>query len=219
MIMQSSEPSHPDDMETIANDSTTNHEPDQTEKSEWSVKPGNADADADELLCEVTVARQRKYCCCSLRKILYVVIPLCIGMAGILIWMAAFSPSGIQNPFAGTHPPGLAAAVPWNSSGRGGLTLVVENALETRYDAYFAEYIGKWQESNALSLSVSRLGHEPDCVPTNGRLKVCNGNYGKTDWRGLTSYLLQDGKMLFAVSQLNDYFLDSEGSVQQRYTM
>jgi hypothetical protein len=213
MMMQSSEPSHPNDVEAISNDGTTNHQQDQNEKSESPVRPGNADE-----LWEVAVTPPRKYCCCSLRKFLYVAIPLSIAIAGILVWMAAFSPNGIQNPFVGTDPPGATEAVPWSSNGRG-LTLRVENALEPRYDAYFDEYIEKWQESNALSLTVSRLEHEPDCYPSMGRLKVCNGNYGSTDWRGLTSYLLRNGTMQTCIAQLNDFFLDAEGSVQQRYTM
>jgi hypothetical protein len=213
-MMQSFEPSHPYDAEAIANNGTTNHQHDRIEgKSESHAKL----ADTNESW-QVAVSSRRKWCCCSWRKILYAVIPSSIVVAGIFVWMAAFSPNGVQNPFVGTDPPGATEALPWNSNGRG-LTLRVENALETRYDTYFNEYIEKWQASNALSLTVTRLDHEPDCEPSIGRLKVCNGNYGSTDWRGLASYLIENGNMRSCIAQLNDYFLDAEGSVQQRYTM
>jgi hypothetical protein len=202
-MMQSSEPSDPYDVEAIANNGT---------------KIESTERETDELWEVPVSSRNTPFRCCSLRKTLYVGIPLSIVVAGIVVWMAAFSPNGVQNPFVGTDPPGATEAVPWNSNGRG-LALRVENALETRYDAYFDEYIEKWQASNALSLTITRLDHDPACEPSTGRLKVCNGNYGSTDWRGIATYLVLDGKMRSCTAQLNDYFLDAEGSVQQRYVL
>jgi hypothetical protein len=201
-MMQSSEPSDPFDAEATANKDT---------------RIESKERDTDES-CVVEVSSRKKCCCCSRRQILYVGIPFLIAVAGLVVWMAAFGPKGVQNPFVGTDPPGATEAVPWSSNGLG-LALRVENALETRYDAYFDDYIQKWQASNALSLTVTRLDHEPDCEPSTGRLKVCNGNYGRTDWRGIATYLVLNGNMRSCTAQLNDYFLDSEGSVQQRYVL
>lgn len=199
---------NPSHEETVTNDDL------ESQKSHSEVTP-------DAVPASHEVLKMCKACrCCSLRMALYIAIPLLIAIGGILCWMAATGPSGIQNPFAKSDPPGAAEAQTWPTSGAGGLSLTVENALETRYDAYFDEYITKWQASGALSLSVQRLNHEVDCDPSSGRLKVCNGNYGKTDWRGLTVTFTQDGgHIIWATAKLNDYFLDSEGSIQQRYTM
>ena len=221
-MAQFSDPSYPNNVVTVptdlAHDECTAEWADlgATDKnSEILSRTGNADE-----AWKVAVTSPRRWCCgCSRRRILYVAIPLLIAIAGIVVWMEAFSPFGVQNPFVGTDPPGATEAQKWNSNGRRGLTLTVENALETRYDAYFDEYMEKWQTSNALSLTVIRLDHQPECEPSTGRLKVCNGNYGRTDWRGLATYLLHNGKMRFCIAQLNDFFLDAEGAVQQRYTM
>lgn len=251
-MVQSSDPSYPNNVEAIANDGIQTHQQDHSyggsdilrkatvetdahdectadwadldvvvmdKKSESLSRPGDGDESWEvEEVREVAVTSPRQFCGFSLRRILYVAIPLLIAIAGLVVWMEAFSPYGVQNPFVGTDPRGYTDAQKWNSNGRG-LTLTVENALETRYDAYFDEYIEKWQASNALSLTVTRLDHQPECEPSTGRLKVCNGNYGRTDWRGLATYLLHNGEISFCTAQLNDYFLDEEGAIQQRYTM
>jgi hypothetical protein len=150
--------------------------------------------------------------------VLHVAVPLFLVIGGIISLMVAMTPSGIQNTFAQTDPPGATEAQTWPTSGNGGLTLTVENALETRYDAYFDEYtyMTKCQASGALSLVFRRLDHEVVGDPSEGRLNVCNDNC-MDKRRGLTVTFLQNG-VVWATAKLNGYVLGSEGSVQQRYT-
>ena len=68
-----------------------------------------------------------------------------------------------------------------------------------------------------LALSIQRVAVDPECTPTDGRIKVCNGDYGKTDWRGINVALINGEYMVNSVAMLNDYWLYDDD--QKQYTM
>uniref|UniRef100_A0A7S1Y133 Peptidase M10 metallopeptidase domain-containing protein n=1 Tax=Grammatophora oceanica TaxID=210454 RepID=A0A7S1Y133_9STRA len=138
-----------------------------------------------------------------------------IGAVGMAI---AISPNGLENPFEPIDPPGQTEANPWRS-GSTGLDLVVENALENRYDAMFDEYISKWNESPSLNLRSIKVEYDYECSETMGRVKVCNGDYGRTDWKGLALNFMRNGNTIWSTSRLNDFFLDSGSVSDKKYTM
>ncbi|KAI2499868.1 hypothetical protein MHU86_14606 [Fragilaria crotonensis] len=110
----------------------------------------------------------------------------------------------------------------WQTSGFSGLNLMIENALEDKWTPYFTEYVSEWDNGtpDALTLTTSRVAVDSSCEPALGVLKVCNGNYGNTDWNGINLSLTQvDGYIVSSVSKMNDYFLDGLSENDKMYTM
>lgn len=133
---------------------------------------------------------------------------------------------GQPNPvefFVQEDPPGRNETHEWQTFGFDGLELIIENALVDSWTPYLDEYIEKWDAGadgvDPLTLSVKRVEPDFHCDPTPGRLKVCNGDYGRNDWRGINIILLQNGYIAHSVAKLNDYWLQKEGVIQMRYTM
>ena len=83
-------------------------------------------------------------------------------------------------------------------------------------------YIHAWDNGtpDALSLSTERHPHDPECKAHIGRINVCNGNYGRTDWQGVArSFRRANGFVISATALLNDYYLDGASQSQRLYTM
>jgi hypothetical protein len=97
-------------------------------------------------------------------------------------------------------------------TGVGGLELIVENALDQRWTPYLEEYVTRWSDGYdsivPLSLQIDRIEIDPTCKPSLGKLKVCNGNYGDTGWRGINIALIDDTDQFIrhSVIQFNDYY-------------
>jgi len=53
-----------------------------------------------------------------------------------------------------------------------------------------------------------------------GKLKICNGDYGDTRWRGLNEVLLSPRKntIVASTAKLNEYYLNYENDYQKLYT-
>lgn len=159
--------------------------------------------------------------CCLLRlgkKCIFIgvlVVFLGATVAGLSI---AFT--GDPNPanyFIPVDPPGAKEAVRWNANA--GLTLTLENACDESWVPYFDQSLLEWSQSDALTLSSQRIPHDPKCNPSRGRLKVCNGDYGLTEWKGLNTAVMSasSGFVVYSVSKLNDYHLKTDDD--KAYTM
>jgi hypothetical protein len=70
-------------------------------------------------------------------------------------------------------------------------------------------------------LTTRREAYEFACTPENGTFKICNGDYGETDWRGINGIILDDfSRAIFSsAAKMNDYYLKAESSAQRQYTM
>lgn len=155
-----------------------------------------------------------------IRKVLYAAVPIGLVIIGVVAFMAAVGPKGVQNPFVSEDPPGKTESSPWFvRSPKKGLTLTIENALEDKYDPFFDEYIKEWSKSNALILTTRKVSRDVKCSFTQARVKVCNGEYGMTDWRGIATNVLRNGFTVWSTIKLNDSFLNDESDTQRRYTM
>mmetsp|Transcript_24419 Transcript_24419/g.44169 ORF Transcript_24419/g.44169 Transcript_24419/m.44169 type:complete len:387 (-) Transcript_24419:39-1199(-) len=98
----------------------------------------------------------------------------------------------------------------WPTTGHGGLTLTVLNALDDKWISIFDNSIHDWDNGNpdSLTLEIVKIPHEVDCRPAISRVKVCNGDYGKTDWIGIITIRLRNDHVVDASIRLNDYHLD-----------
>lgn len=132
---------------------------------------------------------------------------------------------GIENPVSAFLPSdefGLKHTNLWKKpTGAGGLNLVIENALDARWTPYFDEYVARWDAGydtiDPLSLHVERVEHDSACEASVGRLKVCNGNYGETGWRGINIALTdQDNLIRHSIAKFNDYYVDLSGNKWKR---
>jgi hypothetical protein len=171
---------------------------------------------------DVSLDSQKSHECHAgkwLKRIILVTIFL-IGLAAGL----ALILRGSANPFdLFTHgrPPTVSDTERWDAYGFQGLQLVVENALEDSWTPYFEEYVSEWDQGypDALKLSIQRVSVDSSCQPSTGVLKVCNGDYGNTDWVGVNYNMIQNGFIVNSVSQMNDYHLSTMNDDDKRYTM
>ena len=149
---------------------------------------------------------------------------VCIGLLTLLIGgaVAALSVAltGDPNPanyFIPIDPPGEKEAVRWDANA--GLYLTVENACDDSWTPYFDQSLVEWNKTDALILRSQRVPYDEKCNPSRGRLKVCNGNYGNTDWKGLNTNVMSasTGFVVYSISKLNDFHLQSDAD--KEYTM
>jgi len=158
---------------------------------------------------------------CSLTSCLLMTICIMCVLLGCTIGVS-FAILGTPNPlrFFQNSNQGLNIKDQWETN-NGKLELVVENALDDHWTPYLNEYVTKWDNGkpDSLSLTISRVMVDKACKPSFGKLKVCNGDYGKTTWEGLNLSLVQEGFIRWSTSRMNDYFLSSGSEATKLYTM
>ena len=119
------------------------------------------------------------------------------------------------DPFAGDP-----ANVPkWKA--QGGLEMEFLNALDDAWQIEFQLAVADWDYGNpdALTLSSQRIDYELKCGHVEGKVKVCNGDYGNTNWRGLCEVLQdRDGYITTATVKMNEFYLAAEPEARQ-YSM
>jgi len=92
----------------------------------------------------------------------------------------------------------------------GMLSLTVINALTEDWDEYFEVAVNDWNSGNpdVLDLKTTNEEADPQCVPKEGVMKVCNDDYGDTNWKGLNEMLTQEGYIIASVAKMNERYLD-----------
>ena len=173
-----------------------------------------------------------KESCCSC----LLTTALCILAAvGVGLYFGFFSRQDIQNfgdslrdgfgndPFAASAG-GNGTVYQWRrSNGRGGLHLEILNALDDDWQAYFETAVADWQSGtpDALTLSTTRITAESICEQEEGVMKVCNGKYGDTGWRGVNELILTTAnRIVSSVAKMNEFYLTSSASgYDKQYTM
>lgn len=130
------------------------------------------------------------------------------------------------DPFAGLGGGGglNGTVYEWvGTTGEGGLTLELLNALDDDWQTYFEQALSDWESGtpDALTLSTSRVTAESTCSSVDGKMKVCNGDYGDTGWRGINELMLtSNNKIVSSVAKMNEYYLKSStSSLDKQYTM
>jgi len=102
----------------------------------------------------------------------------------------------------------------WNTGEtKDGLELTVVNALESHWHEFFYTALNQWDHGSpdALTLSTIVADEVPqssNCTGINGAMKLCNGDYGETHWRGVNKILRDDnGFIISSAARMNDYYL------------
>jgi len=111
--------------------------------------------------------------------------------------------------------------VKWNNGGAGGLQLDMVDALQGHWEDIFHAVVADWDSGtpHALKLSTEKAGHDPECEPIDNKSKVCNSNYGDTQWRGINQVLIQSGYIVATTSKMNEFYLADASVEQRRYTL
>mmetsp|Transcript_4283 Transcript_4283/g.6619 ORF Transcript_4283/g.6619 Transcript_4283/m.6619 type:complete len:307 (-) Transcript_4283:5111-6031(-) len=138
-----------------------------------------------------------------------------------------FDPTTWKLPdFMDTNPHGGNSPFDFNVWGQSrhcrGLKLKIINNLDEEWEPYFQQSIKDWEQGDpdVLSLSVTKAAvHDPDCEFVMGSMKVCNGDYGNTDWVGLNEVMLLDDQIIASVAFMNDYHLDRMSVEAKQNTM
>jgi len=124
----------------------------------------------------------------------------------------------------GTRVPRLPPnAIGWANKGKG-LELDIINACSDEWQPYVQTAIANWDNGypvDSLTLYTSRDEYDPSCQFINGKLKICNGDYGDTRWRGLNEVRMLRGGMgtiVTSTARLNEFYLNREGEAQKLYT-
>mmetsp|Transcript_20432 Transcript_20432/g.48560 ORF Transcript_20432/g.48560 Transcript_20432/m.48560 type:complete len:631 (-) Transcript_20432:769-2661(-) len=112
----------------------------------------------------------------------------------------------------------------WLSPNGNGITVEILNAVEDRWVSTVEQAVLNWDDGypiDSLTLPLTRVGVESECSSVTGKLKICNGDYGATRWRGLNEVMLSgrnQNRIRSSTARLNDYYLDREGDAQRLYT-
>jgi hypothetical protein len=167
-------------------------------------------------------------CCCRLFQCALMLTVA--GVATLLLLFFVFNPDDVGNfipnpdefreedPFNSANKDD---ANLWRTKGGTGLNLVVVNALDDIWHPYFFTAVDQWDEGvpDALSLTIEDASPDSTCNALDGKLKVCNGNYGATNWRGINKILLENGWIYSSAARMNEYYVTANDGDQRQYTM
>jgi hypothetical protein len=113
-------------------------------------------------------------------------------------------------------------AIAWANTGSG-LRLDILNACSNDWVPIISTAIANWENGNpvkSLSLYPSKVAYDLECTPVDGKMKVCNGDYGDTRWRGLNEVMMtiRRNTIVTSTAKLNEFYLNYEGEAQKLYT-
>jgi hypothetical protein len=123
-----------------------------------------------------------------------------------------------EDPFSKVNE---SAANKWKNDGSG-LDLTLINCLDEQWYPFFEAAVDDWDNGSpdALTLATEVGTPESECSTVDGVMKVCNGDYGETDWKGINTVLLENGWITTSAARMNDhFFIEGAESDKRQYTM
>jgi len=111
---------------------------------------------------------------------------------------------------------------PQSTPGVGGLALTILNALDDGWQNEFATALSEWDngDPDTLTLTTKQVEVDHYCTQVDGVMKVCNNNFGNTDWVGINEILQSSrGIIVSSVAKMNEYFLSNADEDERQYTM
>jgi len=96
-------------------------------------------------------------------------------------------------------------------------TLKLGDNVNSSWDAYLAEASTDWNPSEVLDTTIvaggtnaTRGKNTPkNCLPTNGRVEVCNAKYGANGWLGIASIWISGTHITQGTVKLNDTYFNT----------
>jgi len=143
-------------------------------------------------------------------------------LTGVLENFTGFTPDlWDQDPFVGDNSTNV-----WrgHTSGSGGLSLQLLNALDESWQAEYVEAFDDWNnwcDVKVLSLTNEDVEVDNKCTHVDGVMKVCNGNYGDTGWLGINEIIKTQGRGIIqsSIAKMNEHYLLNADFDERLYTM
>lgn len=143
----------------------------------------------------------------------------------IIIPINGGSGNGIPNifdPYKGTG--GTFPTSKWEtSSSESGVQLTVYNALSSDWYPYFTQALQNWafgHTPTSLLLYTQQAATDSSCSSISNAIKVCNGDYGDTGWKGINEAMVtSNGWITESTARMNDYYLSTASDGEKLYTM
>ena len=111
-----------------------------------------------------------------------------------------------DSPFDSTTPANASRWVGF-TSGRGGLQLDIINALDSDWYPYFNLAVSQWDNGTPDCLTLTTSISTPGCRSVEGKLLVCNDDFGDTQWNGINEVVLVNDLITESVAKMNEYYL------------
>lgn len=130
--------------------------------------------------------------------------------------MADFDTSLIFDPFGGGGD-----APHWPENGNG-LRVTIINALSPDWHSTLDLAVTDWNsgQPDAIEITKEMGTHNKDCDAPDGKVMVCNGDYGDSKWRGVNEAMLNPrGNMVSSTARMNEYYLFNMEEGAWQYTM
>ena len=87
--------------------------------------------------------------------------------------------------------------------------LTLGDYVSTVWDAYLASASSDWSMSSVLDTTVVPGASKRNCGPVNGRVEVCNKNYGNNGWLGIASIWVSGTHITQGTVKLNDTYFNT----------
>jgi len=127
----------------------------------------------------------------------------------------------IYDPYKGTG--GTMPTSKWETNGDDGLQITVYNALSSDWYPYFTQALQNWafgHTPTSLLLFTQQVTTDSSCSSISNAIKVCNGDYGETGWKGINEAMVtSNGWITESTARMNDYYLSSASDGEKLYTM
>ena len=88
------------------------------------------------------------------------------------------------------------------------VTIVLGDNVDSRWDDWLAEASSDWTVSSVLYTPVENGKAKGNCKPPDGRVEVCNKNYGFNGWLGLAQIWVSGEHIAKGAVKLNDSYHD-----------
>ena len=103
------------------------------------------------------------------------------------------------------------------------VSLEVLNGLDESWQPYLERTIQEWNAGipKVVDLRVSRIAVTSDCTFVRGKIVICNGDYGPTDFHGMNHLLINenDNTISASLAQLNEHYMEGASQARKDYTI
>jgi hypothetical protein len=94
--------------------------------------------------------------------------------------------------------------------------------LDDSWQVVFALAVADWEfgSPDSLTLRSKQVAYDFECVMEAGKVKVCNGDYGEVNWRGINTALTDGNNYITAsAARMNEFYLQHDPEGARQYTM
>jgi hypothetical protein len=102
------------------------------------------------------------------------------------------------------------------------LKLTLDDNVSSAWDSYLTTASSDWSKSSVVDTSVLANQSNGSCAPTDGKVEVCNKDYGATGWSGLAQIWVTKGRykhITAGTAKMNDKYFGSNDAAKRAHVM